>query len=178
MRTRSKIFTFAAALVGLLLLPGAALAVTSEDITEEEFRTRYAPEDEDDFINCVSNEDGDTVSCEAGLFDGGTTITWTAAYNPEIANGTATVNADGTADFSFDASGVPAGSEIVVAVEGTYNGEPKVIAAVAATVEADGEIIANAGSDAAVLALGAAGAIALGGAALFVSRRKRTTTAA
>ena len=46
-RTRSKIFTFAAALVGLLLLPGAALAVTSEDITEEEFRTRYAPEDED-----------------------------------------------------------------------------------------------------------------------------------
>ena len=161
MRTRSKMFTFAAALVGLLLIPTAAFA--------------YAPTG-DDFIECVAGDDP-IVECTAGEFDPDSDADWEASYNPTIATGTATADDDGVVSFSFDASEVPDGSTITVEVTGTFDGETKTLADQIATVE-DGEVIANAGSDAALLAMGAAGAIALGGAALFVSRRKRTTTAA
>ena len=162
MRTRSKIFTFAAALVGLLLIPTAAFA--------------YAPTG-DEFITCTAGGDAD-VECVAGPYDPNTEFSFEASYNPTIATGSGTVNADGEAEFSFDASDVPAGEDITVQVTGIRDGQTVVLADEVVEVAADGEIIANAGSDAALLALGAGGAIALGGAALFVSRRKRTTTAA
>ncbi len=159
MRNRNKVMILAAAVMGLLLIPAAAFAYTPSG---------------DEFITCVAGDDP-VVECVAGPYDPNTEFSWEAAYNPTFASGSGTVNADGEAEFSFDASEVPDDSDITVTVTGVRDGETVVLADVIAEVE-DGEVIANAGSEAALLAIGAFGALALGGAALFVSRRKRTTT--
>lgn len=162
MRTRNKVSILAAAIIGLLLIPATAFAYTPGS---------------GQFLTCV-REPGPAVRCVAGPFRAGTPFSYEAAYNPTFATGSGTVNADGEAEFSFDASEVPAGSEITVTVEGTApDGSPLVLSDVEATVDADGELAVT-GSEAGLLAIGALGALALGGAALFASRRKRSTTSA
>lgn len=159
MRTTRLAFLLTA-IAMLLAMPTAAFA--------------YAPTG-DDFITCVAG--GDTVvECEAGEYDPDSSVAWTAEYNPEIANGTATADADGTASFSFDAADVPDGSEITVTTTGTFDGETKVLSDVIATA-ADGEIIANAGAESLTIISLAAGALLLGVGILAVNRRRSATNA-
>lgn len=160
MHSRSKTMILAAAIIGLLLVPATAFA--------------YAPSG-DDFITCVAGGDT-TVECTAGIFDPNTTVDVLVEINPVLLDTTVTADGNGEINFSFD---VPADQdgEVTVVLTGTKSGETFVLSEAIATAEG-GEVIANAGSDAAVLAIGAFGAIALGGTALFVSRRSRTKTTA
>lgn len=162
MRSRLNLLTLTTAVIGLLLIPATAFA--------------YAPSG-DDFITCVAG--GDTnIECVAGIFDPGTDVDAEGELNGTmVLDAALTADADGEVSFNFD---VPADEEgeVTVTLSGTKNGEAFVLSEAIANVNSDGEVIANAGSDAGLLALGAIGAIALGGGALFVSRRKRTHTTA
>lgn len=162
MKTRTKFTSLVAAVIGLLLIPATAFA--------------YAPTG-DDFITCVAG--GDTnVECVAGIFDPGTEVAAEGEINGTmVLNTTLTADAQGEVSFNFD---VPADEEgeVTVTLSGTKNGEAFVLSEAIANVNAEGEVIANAGSDAGLLAIGAIGAVALGAAALFASRRKRTETPA
>ena len=160
-RTRSKFLTLAAALVGLLLVPATAFA--------------YAPTG-DDFITCVAGGDRE-VECTAGIFDPGTDVDVEVDVDgTQVLNTTLTADEDGEISFTFD---VPEDAEgdVTVDLEGTKNGETFVLSDVIAQAD-ETEVIANAGSDASLLAMGAVGAIALGGAALLVTRRKGAASAA
>jgi len=153
-RTRLNLLALTAAVIGLLLIPATAFA--------------YAPTG-DDFITCVAGGD-ENIECVAGVFDANIDCSYEA--NPG-GTGTGTSDAEGEFAFNFD---VPTDQETEVQV--TVQCGAKVLSAAIANVTAEGEVIANAGSNAGLLALGAFGALAIGGGALYVSKRKRTETAA
>lgn len=161
MRTRLNLLTLAAAVVGLLLVPATAFA--------------YAPTG-DDFITCVAGGDLN-VECAAGIFDPNTDVQVVVTGEAEVLNTVLTADADGEISFDFDVPADHGDGEITVELTGTKNGEAFVLSEAIARVT-DGEVIANAGSNAGLLALGAFGAIAIGGGALYVSKRKRTETTA
>ena len=152
-RTRLNFLILTASVIGLLLIPATAFA--------------YAPTG-DDFITCVAGGDSN-VECVAGVFEANTDCTFEATPG---GTGSGTSDADGEFAFDFD---VPTDDE--TDVELSIQCGTKVLADTVANVNAEGEVIANAGSNAGVLALGAVGAIALGGGALAISRRKRTSDA-
>ena len=153
MRNRSNLIALVAAVVGLLLIPSTALA--------------YAPTG-DDFITCVAGGDSN-VECVAGVFEANTDCTFETSSG---ASGSGTSDADGEFAFDFDAPSEEG------AIDATIQCGTKVLGETIANVNAEGEVIANAGSDAGLLAIGALGAIGLGAGALFVSRRKHSGTAA
>lgn len=160
MRNRNKLMSLAAAVLGLLMIPAAAFAYTPSG---------------SDFITCVAGGDSN-VECTAGVFDADSEVEFEAeVLGVVFEQGTATANADGEVAFDFDVPEDSDEGDITVTLRGTLDGEAQVLSDVIARVEADGEVIANAGSDAGLLAAGALGALAVGGAALFASRRKRTT---
>lgn len=154
MRIRLNMLTLTAAVIGLLLIPTAAFA--------------YAPTG-DDFITCVAGGDSN-VECVAGVFEANTDCTFEASTGA-----TGDGSSDGEGEFAFDFD-VPTDEETEVQV--TVQCGTKVLSDTIANVTAEGEVIANAGSNAGLLALGAVGAIGIGGAALYVSKRKQTGTTA
>lgn len=158
MRIRLNLLTLIATVIGLLLVPTVAFA--------------YAPSG-DDFITCVAGGDNN-VECAAGIFDPNTDVDVLVEAST-LLDTTVTADDDGEIDFDFDVPPEHEDSEIKVTLSGTKNGEPFVLSEVVGTIT-DGEVIANAGSNAGLLALGAVGAIAIGGGALYVSKRKHTGT--
>lgn len=165
MRTR---LTFLATLVVALglLLPAAALA--------------YAPSDED-FLTCVEQE-GNVIDCVAGVVDERCPAKFTVVVDDTtVAEGTATADDDGEVEFSFDFDATDgAAPQVTLECPGD---EPLVLSGTIerapggdgdgqdAAVEGD---LAQTGVDSATLALGALGAILIGGGALFISRRRRS----
>lgn len=159
MRSRVKFLTLAATVIGLLLIPTVAFA--------------YAPSG-DDFITCAAGGDLN-VECAAGIFDPNTDVDVLVEASV-LLDTTVTADANGEIDFAFDVPPEHEDSDIKVTLSGTKNGEAFVLAEVVGEIT-DGEVIANTGSNAGLLALGAVGAIVIGGGALFMSRRpKRTGT--
>lgn len=158
MKSRGKIASLVTAVIGLLLIPATAFA--------------YAPTG-DDFITCVAGDDR-TVECAAGIFDPNTDVDVLVEINPVLLDTTVTSDANGEIDFAYDVPADQSG-EVTVTLTGTKNGETFVLASTVATAT-ESEVIANAGSNAGLLALGALGALAIGGGALVASRRKRTET--
>lgn len=160
MRIRLNLLTLAATVIGLLLIPTVAFA--------------YAPTG-DDFITCVAGGDSN-IECVAGVFEEGCAGTFEAVSDDGsvvAAGDTTAADADGEVGFDFD---VATDEETDIRV--TVECGAKVLSDVIANVNAEGEVIANAGSNAGLLALGALGAIGIGGGALYVSKRKQSGTTA
>lgn len=153
MRRSQRLLFVLTALAAMLALPTAAWA--------------YAPTG-DDFITCVAGGD-DTIECVAGVFEENRDCTFSVSTG---ATGSGSADAEGELAFAFD---VPTGeaTDIVVTVQcGT-----KVLAATVANVDAEGEVIANAGTDGLTLLAIGAGALALGGGILAISRRRTSSNA-
>lgn len=164
-RLNFRVLTIAAAMVGVLLIPATAFA--------------YAPTG-DDFITCADGGDL-TVECEAGVFDPNTEVDVLVVVNPTLLDTTVTADADGEVSFAFDVPEEHKDGTITITLSGTFDGQPKVLAE---SVEADDifedgaaddDTLADTGFDASLLAIAALAALGLGGAALFVARRSRTS---
>lgn len=170
MRVRIKTLTIAVATLGVLALPTAALA--------------YAPSG-NSFVSCSPDpvEAGDTVAVSGGLFDPGTDVDMVATSGGEtLADADAKAGANGTVAFSVDVADDTDAGDATITLTGTRNGDDETVVGtceiVDAEVAADGDEadeLADTGSETGLLGAAALAAIALGGGALYASRRTRTT---
>ena len=155
---KSRALLLLAGVAALLSIPATALA--------------YAPTGAN-FIACVvSNQNARIVFCEAGVFDPGTAADTQAEYNPVFYTDTVTTDDEGIASFEFVVPEAAEDAEIDVTVNGTFNGQPLVLAETVALVEEDGTIVATGANSLGLVAIAVA-ALALGSGILAVSRRNR-----
>lgn len=158
----------AAAVLTLLTVLGASAA-----------QAQYSPS----FITCspTTVAPGGSVTCEAGYFDPGSTVTWTLDGKTV---GTSVANASGVATITFKVpEGYSAGNHTVVA-SGTAKGSPTsakltleagiTVTGASTTAAPSGtSTLPRTGSDSGMLATVAAGLIVAGGLLVITSRQRR-----